>query len=454
MDGFTLYTLRWVEDVLIVVFALLYFSQYRDRSSDLKLYALSRLLQGGLWFVYSLGDGTPGGVLVLARASLSFGIALECYCFIRATAGGSRRSLTLLLAMASLITVVDLAAQGFPRMQQGIGNLISGIMLLYTAALMILHRANTNLQRVTGWLIVGRALLILLGSLLIDGLGHEASPTLKPWLNSIAASASIFLPMVFIFLLKEQVDREVEQQQRELKTSHDALERSNATKNTLLSILSHDLRSPFASIVSIVDLLAAEKSEHAHDPESAESIRMLQETCSEYMRLIDNLLQWTSVQSDQIQLELQPLKLADQLQGTLKVYEPTWTQKQLTVDVQGIGDYQVMADKFMFDTIIRNLLSNAIKFSHPGASITLTTKAWDGELALSIIDSGVGMTPEQLQHLFQELRSSTTVGTANEKGTGLGLVLCRGFAQRMGGRITVDSKVGSGSTFTLWLPLA
>ncbi|WP_319479917.1 ATP-binding protein [uncultured Draconibacterium sp.] len=230
------------------------------------------------------------------------------------------------------------------------------------------------------------------------------------------------------------------------------LKKLNATKDKFFSIIAHDLKNPFNVLIGISDLLRNEKKTKNSDDFDVLINGMYQAATSGY-ELLENLLEWSRTQTGTIKFEPQSFFIH-------KVFE---INKDLNLEVaksKGINinisekKAMVYADFDMVNFIVRNLLNNAIKFSNKNGKIELLAKK-DGEmLIVTVKDDGIGMTPEMIENLFKIEKSVQREGTAHEKGTGLGLILCQEFIKKNGGNIWVDSEIDKGSSFHFSLPLS
>ena len=223
----------------------------------------------------------------------------------------------------------------------------------------------------------------------------------------------------------------------------------DAEKSRLLSILSHDLRAPFIQIQQYFELLKYESLSQA-DRRRLE--QALKQTNDQTLNLVTNLLYWSRSQLDGFSMRLTTLPVAATLKTTLEITTGLSAEKGITLIVNIHPDIHVTADADMLQLVIRNLLQNAIKFTAPGGTIKIETEADHNNCRIHVKDNGAGIRPEQLAKLFSEAKP--TIGTANEKGVGLGLQLCKEFMERQGGSIGVESELGKGSRFTVNIPLA
>lgn len=219
-------------------------------------------------------------------------------------------------------------------------------------------------------------------------------------------------------------------------------------KSRLLSILSHDLRAPFVQVQQYLDLL----NEDVLSPEERVSIeKTLKQNNEQTLHLVTNLLYWSRSQLDGTTVTLTSLNVSSTIKNTLAIAASLSAEKGITLSTQIDPAIDVTADADMLQLVIRNLLQNAIKFTQPGGVIEANTGIINGYCHISIGDNGKGIAPDRMDKLFSGITPS--FGTANEKGVGLGLQLCKDFMERQGGSIQVDSEEGKGSQFTIVLPL-
>ncbi|MCC6683880.1 MAG: PAS domain-containing sensor histidine kinase [Bacteroidia bacterium] len=228
----------------------------------------------------------------------------------------------------------------------------------------------------------------------------------------------------------------------------------NATKDKLFSIIAHDLRNPLNVISGLVNILANDFEKEEQRGESKQILSMLSQSTLGANILLENLLQWARAQTNTIsfcptktELKFIADDLIHQLAGMAGAKNIS-----LTSSVKSERTY--LLDWQMISTILRNLISNAIKFTPKGGSIELNIRAGEKEVVFEVKDNGIGMDKTRVDHLFDINRIQITAGTANEKGTGLGLLVCNEFTKAHGGTLTVTSEPGKGSTFTLRIPQA
>ncbi len=250
----------------------------------------------------------------------------------------------------------------------------------------------------------------------------------------------------------------------ELLESQKKLTDAIAIKDKFFSIIAHDLRNPAAAIYMNLELLV-KYYDRFEEIEFREKIGKLFDTSIYLKELIDNLLQWSGIQTNRFEFMPKQFLLNILIESNILLYKINATDKKINISFKSIHkDIYLIADYNMINTIIRNLLSNAIKFTPEGGEIeigAINSKLSDdlkssensNKIQIYVKDSGVGMPPEILNKLFKIEENVTNKGTSGESGTGLGLILCKEFVEKHGGKIWVESEVGKGSTFWFSLPM-
>lgn len=243
---------------------------------------------------------------------------------------------------------------------------------------------------------------------------------------------------------------------KKLKESEKNLSELNATKDKLFSIIAHDLKNPFNALIGFSDILERNFN-HLTDNEKKEYISVISESAQNLYKLLDNLLQWTRAQTGSINYIPEKFKLEPLIKQEVLNLNANAEKKRINVSVNASTSISVYADKNSIATVIRNLLSNAIKFTDIGGTIEIIaseSKDYPKTAEVVVKDSGVGIDQDALERIFLIDGSYSTKGTANETGTGLGLLLCHEFVTKNNGKIWVNSSKGSGSEFHFTIPLA
>lgn len=248
-------------------------------------------------------------------------------------------------------------------------------------------------------------------------------------------------------------NHEIEQQKAVLEQQRKELEALNSTKDKFFAIIAHDLKNPFSTVLGISELLAREFENF--DPESLkEFITQIYKYSNNTFNLLENLLQWSMVQTGRMPMRPKLANLCNIIIENVELLSGNAAQKGIEVDYPHCNDCMAYIDVNMITTVVRNLLSNAIKFTPHSGKITVSLEKDGLYWKISISDTGIGINEGDMGKLFLLDSNPTTIGTSQEKGTGLGLILCKEFVERNGGIIGASSRVGMGSTFWFTIPLA
>jgi len=238
---------------------------------------------------------------------------------------------------------------------------------------------------------------------------------------------------------------------KQLLENEETLKMISAQKDKFLSIISHDMRAPLSSIISFLDYYK-DNFKNFTEAEIEFVSSNLNTHVKKVVEMLDGLLMWSRSQTGEIQMNLQPVDLAQIIEDTVTVLNQSAVNKNIRIRTY-LHSQLIWADKNMTAFIIRNILSNAIKFTSENGLIDINTKRNKYNAFVIIKDTGVGITADSLSKLFQDNVSYSTFGTANEKGIGLGLVLCKDFMNKMNGNIEIESIHGEGTTVNLLFPL-
>jgi len=251
------------------------------------------------------------------------------------------------------------------------------------------------------------------------------------------------------FLVLEQKDAIEEQNTRILKQKEE-LETLNAEKDKLFSIVSHDIKLPLNLIQSYLEIMATADLDEKERQEVEQQLLQITRDTSD---LLVNILTWSKTQMDGAYAELTTLDVQHALEQAMKIEYTLAAKKQIDLRLTVADRSTIMADPDMFQLVFRNIVNNAIKFTPVGGQITVTGQKMKGRYLIRVTDNGVGINEEQKKNLFK-LKASATYGTNNERGIGLGLLLCKEFIELQGGDISFESKAGEGSVFSLWFKLS
>lgn len=244
----------------------------------------------------------------------------------------------------------------------------------------------------------------------------------------------------------------------ELKRARDQILQNNremarlvAMKDEFFSIIAHDLKNPFYTILGLTDLM--HKNYHSMtDQQREQFIDDIHESAQGTFNLLENLLEWSRIMTSRFQYNPVLFAVSDMARIVVSLFRLNAREKNILLAVEGDADLTVFADKNMVETILRNLVSNAIKFTDKGGEVRISLNPVEHGTEITVTDTGIGMTEKDMNLLFRPDVHHTMRGTNNEKGTGLGLLLCHEMTVKNRGTINVKSVPGSGSVFTLVLP--
>lgn len=289
--------------------------------------------------------------------------------------------------------------------------------------------------------------------------GRElANRRIRIWILSASIAVLVILFLVFMVILigknskqKKLLD-ELNGKNQIISEQKNYLEIANHEKDKFFSIIAHDLKNPFSGILGFSELLK-NNARQMNSKEIEEYAGLINTSATHTMQLLVNLLDWARMQQGRMKYSPGKLVLSDIVSGVYSELAGIAHEKGITLSSEIPDQLIIYADPDMFRTILRNLAGNAIKFSFPGDTVMLSAFVKSNETIVSVKDNGIGIKPEGIKKLFQTGSEFIMQGTRNEKGTGLGLIICREFVYRHGGKIWVESQPGKGSTFYISLPL-
>jgi signal transduction histidine kinase len=281
----------------------------------------------------------------------------------------------------------------------------------------------------------------------------EAQVKLRNFLFLIIGLGAIIVVLIFYFyLLNRRSNRRLKVANEKVQQQNEQLQDLNATKDKFFSIIGHDLKGPLNSLTSFSGLLI-----NHTDSLSKDEIKMLAKDLDKSLKnlfaLLENLLEWSRAQTGSIEFKPEPFDLNMLLEENKELLKAQAQNKKINLVHNDLTGLPIKAHKHSVNTVIRNLIANAIKFTPPGGTVTISAQSAKEEVLVSVADTGVGIPAAVLEKLFRIDTKHSTKGTADEKGTGLGLILCKEFIEKNGGTIGVQSEEGKGSTFYFTLPL-
>lgn len=273
----------------------------------------------------------------------------------------------------------------------------------------------------------------------------------------LGAILAIIAVLVILLVTQNRIKRRTNEQ---LEVKNDLIELQkdelillNASKDKFLSILAHDIKNPLSSIHGISDLLVSDY-DTLTDEEKKIFTKDIHILSTNLFEIINTLLTWSTSQSGMITYRPTQFSIGELCSKTANNLQTVAKQKDISVESLVDTKLMVSADENMILSVLNNLINNAIKYSFHGTKIRIESIKLEGFAQISVIDSGIGLSPESMDKLFKYDQHFMNKGTAGETGTGLGLILCKDFVEKNGGTIKVDSIINKGSTFVFTLPLA
>lgn len=270
------------------------------------------------------------------------------------------------------------------------------------------------------------------------------------------------LPVVTIYIIikfiRQSYDKErkateektiaIEISKEQILLQKEQLEQSNIEKNKLMSIISHDLRTPLINIQSYLELL---NENGLNSTERPVLEKALLKSTNNAVEMLSNLLHWSKSQMEGPSVNLLEVNLLTVLLGTLEMEKIHASKKDISLNYHISPQLTVIADVDMLQLVVRNLISNSVKFTPQGGQIDVDAQLISNECQITVSDNGQGIPQDKQEKIFS-IKSEPSFGTNNERGVGLGLVLCKEFIERQGGRIGFESGLGLGSSFFIFIP--
>jgi len=251
---------------------------------------------------------------------------------------------------------------------------------------------------------------------------------------------------------RRKANEELNMQKQKIQKYLQELRIANDTKDKFFSIIAHDLKGPIGTLNNLLQLLTNTYEEFDNEEKLKMLVSAAKSSNNSY-KLLMNLLDWSRSQQGKVEFNPQKFKIKDSIESVYQLLLDSANQKNQKVNIHVPDDISIVNDKTMLETVLRNLISNSIKFTAVGGEIDLSAKITDNKINISVKDSGIGMPEEMTQKVFDISSNIKRKGTNSESGTGLGLLLCKEFIEKMGGTMLVSSKEGEGSIFVISLML-
>jgi signal transduction histidine kinase len=323
--------------------------------------------------------------------------------------------------------------------------IITGILI---SSLFFLRRNRTNHETIVFKLIALSIVATIASQLFFAVYADSYGAT--EFAGRLLRMASLVL--VYKAIIEVSLSRPYETISRDLRENEADLRAANATKDRFFSIIAHDLKNPVHGIAEL-SKLTLKHSEGMSNEEQRNQLELIRDSADMAVDLLEKLLIWARSQTGRLRVNPNDFDLEAVAVECKRLSAVQATEKGVAIANEVSPDTMVHADPNMVTTVLRNLLVNGIKFTRPGGIVRVSAESGDGQIVVSVRDTGVGMSPEELDQLFQIDSNRTKWGTEGESGTGLGLIICKEFVERNGGNIWATSRVGMGSTVYFTLPI-
>jgi Signal transduction histidine kinase len=295
-----------------------------------------------------------------------------------------------------------------------------------------------------------------------DGVWNEIGTSLKIiilppfwktlWFKTLILSIIIILIISIFRLRVRQLKKQKILLEKSVAIKTAELAELNASKDKFFSIIAHDLKNPFNIIIGFSDMM--KESIRLNDPATFyEYTVMINTSAIQTLRLLENLLEWANSQRGKLSFTPVPVNLNELVKDEFIMVDEMAIGKNIKLKSYVNDSLTIVADKNMIRTILRNLITNSVKFTYKNGQVTVNAVNYNNHIEIAVSDTGIGMSKETISKLFRIDANLSTRGTEDEKGTGLGLFLCKEFVEKHDGKIWVESEEGKGSTFKFLLPL-
>lgn len=253
-------------------------------------------------------------------------------------------------------------------------------------------------------------------------------------------------------LVKDLLEEELTRQKIQIEEQKKELETLNATKDKFFSIIAHDLKNPFASLIGASGYLLSSSNELSQE-QMTNFLTIINNSAKQGHRLLENLLEWSRMQTGMMSWQPEQVDLWDLVNEVVSLLRGSAETKQIHLEAKVDENLSAFVDPNMINTVVRNLVSNAIKFTPNGGEIIVESRQSKNFIEITVKDNGVGIKAENIEKLFKIDEQVMQNGTENETGTGLGLILCKEFIDKHKGELLVKSEINKGSSFIFRLPM-
>lgn len=444
IDVKTLVIFSAIANIFIISLFATYVKLYKVKNPIINIFILTRILGIILLMMLSIRNGTPKPIGIILNTTISlFIVFYELYCISFIERKFDKKHFKKFILIPVFFSIIS-----YFFITSSEGNRISvlsfsvAIMYAFTAYILLTEKGKTKIQHITGYIF---ALICLM--LLARAVGAQFTVEVKMYsTNYLLALPLVFflilnliIPLLLLFILKEKDNLN--------------LSELNKSKDKFFSIIAHDLRGPFGGLQQIGELLWLN---NITDEKREKLTETLYQNSKNTFNLLDNLLKWANANAGLIVCKPSKLNLHKIVLNNVRLFNSQVRFKNLELSCHFDMDIFIYADFNMIDTVIRNIISNAIKFTPSGGKIDVILDKIDIEnntCTIAIVDTGVGMAKDSQLIVFEIDATVSTLGTNEEKGTGLGLKLCKEFLTIIKGAIWIESNENKGTSVFISLPI-
>ncbi|UMB59608.1 HAMP domain-containing histidine kinase [Lutibacter sp. A80] len=444
IDVKTLFLFSAAANIFIIALFATYIKLYKVKNPIINIFILSRIL--GIFFLIMLStrDSIPNPISIFLNTTINlFIVFYEVYCisFIERKFNLKHFKQCLLIPIAFSVVLIYFSTSPINTRIAAM-SLSVAIIYAYTSYILLTNKRKTKIQHLTGYIFTLAAIFLLFRALGAS-LGTKTSMFSTNYMLVLPLIFflifNLIIPLLLIFILKEKDNQKL-----------NALIKS---KDNFFSIIAHDLKGPLGGLQQIGELLWLND---ITDEKREKLTKSLYQNSKNTFNLLDNLLKWANTNTGLITYKPYKLNLYKIIHNNINLFNSQVKLKNINLSCNFEQDLFIYADYDMVDTIIRNLISNAIKFTKTNGKIEIILAEVDTTqniCTIAIADNGVGINKETLSKIFEINTSISTFGTDNEKGTGLGLKLCKEFLTINKGKININSNLEKGTKVFISLPL-
>lgn len=444
IDVKTLFIFSAAANIFIIALFATYIKLYKLKNTIINIFILSRVLGIIFLIMLAIRDGPPSPIGIIFNTTINiFIVFYEVYCISFIDSKFNSKHFKKYISIPIIFSIVlSFFSNSSESNRIAVASLSVAIMYAFTAYTLLTEKRKTKIQHLTGYIFSLASLSLILraiGAIFKVGLSMSSTNYILILPLIFFLILNLIIPLLLIFILKEKDNVKL----REL----------NISKNKFFSIIAHDLRGPLGGLQQIGELLWLN---NITDEKREKLTKSLYQNSKNTFNLLDNLLKWSNANAGLIIYNPIKLNLQEIINTNIHLFKPQIKLKKITLNCNFENDLFVYADYDMVNVIIRNVVSNAIKFTPHYGKIEINIAKIDfinKICTIVIIDNGVGINKLAQLKVFEIDSTLSTLGTNNEKGTGLGLKLCKEFLTINKGNIWLESNIDNGTSVYITLPL-